>query len=74
MSGIGELINQYSATIFVYFVVICIASISAALSLGAIFNYPELTPIGAVGLFSSNVGEKINEYFKNKYRWVNFVN
>ena len=51
-----------------------VGTISAALSLGAIFNYPELTPIGAVGLFSSNVGEKINEYFKNKYRWVNFVN
>ena len=51
-----------------------VGTISAALSLGSIFNYPELTPIGAVGLFSSNVGEKINEYFKNKYRWVNFVN
>lgn len=32
MNGIGELINQYSATIFVYFVVICSASIFAALS------------------------------------------
>lgn len=51
-----------------------VGTISAALSLGAIFNCPELSPIGAVGLFSSNVGEKINDYFKNKYRWVNFVN
>lgn len=51
-----------------------VGTISAALSLSAIFNYPELSPIGAIGLFSSNVGEKINNYFKNKHRWVNFIN
>ena len=51
-----------------------IGTISAALSLGAMFNYPQLSPIGAFGLFSSNVGDTINNYFKNKYRWVNFVN
>lgn len=51
-----------------------IGTISAALSLGAMFNYPHLSTIGAVGLFSSNVGDTINNYFKNKYRWVNFVN
>ena len=32
MSGIGELINNYSDTIIVYFFVICVASIFAALS------------------------------------------
>lgn len=32
MSGIADLINQYRATIFVYFIVICSASLFAALS------------------------------------------
>lgn len=51
-----------------------VGTISAALSLGAIFKYPELTPFGAIGFFAANVGDKVSNYFKEKYRWVNFVN
>lgn len=51
-----------------------VGTISAALSLGAIFKHPELSPVGAVGLFVSNVGEEVNKYIHEKYRWVNFVN
>lgn len=50
-----------------------VGTLSAALSLGAIFGYPEITPIGAIGLFASNTGETLNQYLKEKYRWVNFI-
>lgn len=51
-----------------------VGTISAAISLGAFFGHPEFTSFGAAGLFASNVGDKVNNYFKEKYRWVNFIN
>lgn len=51
-----------------------ITTISAGLSLGTIFGHPELTAIGGVGVFASQTVDKINDYYKSKYNWVNFVN
>ena len=51
-----------------------ITTISAGLSLGTLFGYPELTAVGGAGIFASQTIDKINHYFKGKYNWVNFVN
>lgn len=51
-----------------------ITTISAGLSLGTIFGYPELTAVGGIGVFASQTADKINDYYKGKYNWVNFVN
>lgn len=51
-----------------------ITTISAGLSLGTLFGYPELTSVGGVGVFASQAIDSINDYFKGKYNWVNFVN
>lgn len=47
--------------------------ISGALSLGAFFNHPEISPFGAIGLFASNTAKEIKEIYKTKYQWVNYI-
>lgn len=51
-----------------------ITTISAGLSLGTIFGHPELSAVGGVGVFASQTVDKVNDYYKGKYSWVNFVN
>lgn len=65
LNRVYKKVNQWSKIV---------GTISAGLSLGAFFNYPEITAIGGVGIFASQTTEKINNYFLDKYNWVNFVN
>ena len=51
-----------------------IATVSAALSLGVLFDHPVLTTVGGVGVFASETTDKLADLFHRKHKWVNFVN
>lgn len=51
-----------------------IGTVSAALSLGFFFDNPEITAIGGLGMFAAEITDKVNNFFHEKYKWVNFIN